>query len=205
MRAAEYISAVYRNQPLRNDLFLKAGLKDIQRIVKTAGSILSRKSDVSTVLQQREKIGEIMSKTGAHVRNIEEIDKCILQLEHTIKNFQQYVKIKEVSELGQALRIKDMTVTAYVYLQTIKDYVLNAGQSRGSYLILYEPFEEINDRLFETINIDNGESNEIVQYVKYDCENVSCQFFREKVRSVPQRDTWFETVWNKYLKKDIYS
>lgn len=204
MRAAEYIAAKYNRPPLENHVFLELGAKQIHGIVRTAGALLSSKTDASNVLEEREHIGRIMSKTGGHIRNPEEIEKALLWLENRINNFTDITRIKDSGELGQALRNRDILITAYVYLHAVSDYIKTGGGSRGSYLILNEFFKDVNREMIDSIRFDSGASKDRIQCVSYDRNRLECNFTYEKVRPIPQRDTWFESVWNKYMNKEIY-
>jgi succinate dehydrogenase/fumarate reductase flavoprotein subunit len=204
LRAVEYIAAKYNNPPRDNRRFLILGEKQIQRIVKTAGSLLSAKSEVSNIEEELDAVKRIMSKTGGHIRNPGEIKSALEHLKDRILRFTEIMKIKDSKELGPALKNKDLFITAYVYLSAILDYIRKGGKSRGSYLILDEFFDDITEEVIEGITIDTDTTKSKVQIVSYDEKNVSCTVTYENTRPIPDRDTWFETVWNKFLENKIF-
>lgn len=203
MRAAEYIAVKYNQEPLENHRFLDLGGKQIRRIVRTAGSLLSSKTDVSNVAEEKELVRRIMSKTGGHIRNAGEIEEGLRWLKDRILRFAEITRIKDSTELGAALRNKDIMVTAYVYLSAILNYIRSGGGSRGSYLVLNEFSDDVN-AVIENMKPDHGLFKDQVQCVSYDVTKSDCDVSYEKVRPVPDRDTWFESVWNKYMNKQIY-
>lgn len=203
MRAAEYIAAKYNYEPMENHRFLELGGRQIRGIVRTCGRLLSFKADRSNVDEELETVRRLMSKAGGHIRNHAKIEEGIKWLKDRIERFSDITRIKDSSELGDALRNKDIYITAYVYLCAISDYIRQGGGSRGSYLVLDEFSSDVT-KTIERMKPENSEMKDRVQCVSYDANSLECSVSYEQVRPIPDRDTWFESVWNKYMNKEVF-
>ncbi len=147
---------------------------------------------------------QIMSRVGGAIRNYELIEDASIRVKLLIDNFESVVKLRNEKEIPLAFRLRDILISQYTYLCSMKDYILHGGKSRGSSLytdLLGElPHEKLPD-YFRCV-IDEKYCD-IVQEVEY--RDIGCTFSRRNVRPIPTEDDFFENVWKGYREnKNIY-
>lgn len=208
-RAAQYISANYTSEPANISTFMKSSAQQIQNKIDEAREILSEKTDGISVRDVREKIRQRMTKAGAHIRSL---NTCTAAIEESVEDLRQMSKITELhdtDELAQAFKNKDMAITQFVYLNSIKEFIKKGGKSRGSYLIYDEKGQLPLKRLPEQFRYtrDAGELSNQVCEVGLDFNDQALTFSAEwkPVRPIPEEDNWFENIWNAYLRGEIVS
>ncbi len=105
-------------------------------------------------------------------------------------------------QLRDAFINQDVLYTQLVYLSAIGEYIRQGGGSRGSYLIGERDLSRCAAQGVKT-RLDNGAFSDRACEVAFDWENLSCRFQWEKVRPIPQGESWFETVYNQYLRHEV--
>jgi len=116
------------------------------------------------------------------------------------------MKILSAEELPEAFKNLDLGLTHALYLEAIGEYLEKGGQSRGSYLVKNPdgkiPCPEVGDEWKFLLNDQDAFVNKKILEVSLDSgSNVIKQWV--DIRPIPQGDTWFENVWNRYLRDDI--
>ncbi|PTX17655.1 Succinate dehydrogenase/fumarate reductase, flavoprotein subunit [Halanaerobium congolense] len=202
-RAAQYITANYQGDPLELEEFLDSAKAEIVKKVNLGEKLANNLSDSSNVLEIKTKIGQRMSKIGAHIRSLKSAERGIRDSKNDLDNLFKNSELSSLRELSLAFQNYDMLITQYVYLSAIKDYIEKGGISRGSYLIYDSDGELPIDDLDEKFRFKagNDQLNNKIQRVLY--EGNSCEFNWDQVKEIPQDDNWFENVWNKYMKGKI--
>jgi len=115
-----------------------------------------------------------MSRCAAHMRDGAAIQSLIPVIQKELDNVFSYG-----DDLSELLKYRDMLITDLALLSAI----VTAGEyfgSRGSALYNDTPIKDVNLALYTKKTPDGFES------------------WTAPVRPVPDRDTWFETVWNAY-------
>ncbi|MGM0500212.1 MAG: FAD-binding protein [Bacillota bacterium] len=202
-RAAQYITANYKGEPLELNKFLESARAEIEKKITMGEKFVDNINKRSTIIDIRSEIGKRMSEKGAHIRSLEAAEKGIIESKKDLDNLLEKSKLSSSRELPLAFQNYDMLITQYVYLAAIKDYIKKGGISRGSYLIYDNngqlPIEDLPEKF--RFKARNDQLNDKIQRVLY--KDNDCEFKWDKVKKIPQDDNWFENVWNKYMKNEI--
>lgn len=202
-RAAQFIANRYHHDPMPESLFLELTAAQIEKKVETGNQFLKQLSAESNVLAIRKRIGDRMTKYGAHIRSLESVKTAAEETQRDLANLTQETKIASTNELGLCFQNYDLLICQYVYLAAIKDYIEQGGRSRGSYLIYDEngqlPLKQLPNLFRYTLGSE--EFMHKIQRVAYN--NQSCRITWQPVKTIPREDTWFETVWNRYLADQV--
>ena len=147
-----------------------------------------------------------MSACGAHIRSKEKINEAVEQAWALYEKLQAEMKIPSVKNLPAAFKNLDLCLTHVLYLETIKEYLEKDGKSRGSYLVLDENGEVHSENLGEewkfSLNADESFVEKNILEISLDDKGKILKKWIG-VRPIPDEDTWFENVWNKFLKDEI--
>lgn len=149
--------------------------------------------DISKILEQRLEYGKLMSKHGAIIRNERGVREAISSVRAELDSFGKY-RASSPETLRELLINRDILLTQLVYLSAIQDYISNGGKSRGSYLIA----DAIPDGQSKPVTDERPDE---VRSVRLNSENLSVSCSARKVRPIPVRDNWFETVFAKFTKQ----
>lgn len=202
-RAAQFIATCYRDQAPAVDVFLSQAESQIGEVLDLERGFLHALGEISTVAELRNRIGQLMTRTGAHIRSQQAVRQGAEEARHLLETLTDHIRLCSIKELSQAFRIRDLLITQYVYLSAIDDYIEHGGRSRGSYLV-YDPTGYLPlDGLPEMFRfaLDDGQLSTQIQQVSY--RDGRCQFEWIPVRPIPDEDGWFETIWNAYRRGEI--
>jgi succinate dehydrogenase/fumarate reductase flavoprotein subunit len=207
LRAAKYISKRYSNEPISEENFLRAAKNQIKMKFDFSKNIISEeKSDIIILRTSREKIQERMSACGAHIRSIEKVNEAVDQAWLLYEKLKAEMKIPSVKNLPAAFKNLDLCLTHVLYLEAIKEYLEKDGKSRGSYLVMdvsgETPSEELGQEWKFSLTDSESFVNQNILELSLD-EQGNVQKNWVDVRSIPDEDTWFENVWNKFMKDEI--
>jgi len=202
-RAAKFIAARYKGNPISNKELLAHSKEKIEQKIKLGEKFLRNSGKVSNVLSIRKKIGKRMDDCGAIIRSIDRVHQGMKGANEMLSVLSKKTSLSSIYELPYAFQNYDLAVTQYVYLSAIANYIENGGQSRGSYLV-YNPKGNLpttNVAELFRFSLDNGKLIKKVQEVVY--ENGECKFEWKDVRPLPQEEDWFENIWNAYMRDEI--
>lgn len=195
-RAAQYVAACRKGEPAPVAEFEQAVGAQIAETADIAKSVMTQGE--ANVQQLWKEAGVRMSRSGAAMRNVEEIKAAAKQVRELIESFSKTVTVADYKNLALAYRLRDTLLCQYVYLEAMVDYVQNGGKSRGSALYTdaagSKPYESLPDMF--TFVVDDGSRGGLVQEVTY--SNGDCSFNWRPVRSIPEDDDFFENVWRAY-------
>ncbi len=207
MRAVQYISNNYRDNPMQVSELVKVVSQQIEEKIEVAKTFVNHKSEKSNVFEIRCDIQQRMTRNGAHIRSLE---GCEEGLKECIKDYEQLTqktKITSEYELPFAFINRDILLTQIMYLSAIKEYILRGGKSRGSYLIKDMDGELPLDNISETFKytLDSGALLDEVCEIQLNLEKdtIKCISRWQQVRPIPTEDNWFENVWNDYMDNKI--
>lgn len=203
-RAAEYISACYREEPMRIDEFVAIVKEQVIPKIDLGRKFLANMSESSNVSDIRRKIGERMDRGGGIIRSIESAYRFAKEAKDDLKTLIDTTRISSIRELPYAYQNYDLLLTQYVYLSAIANYIEKGGRSRGSYLIYDSNGELPLHELPEVFrfSLDEGRFSKTIQEVTY--RDGECYFDWVPVKPIPKGDDWFENVWNDYRKGAIF-
>ena len=184
MRAAEHI--VYYSQNKVSENFNAI----VGEAIKNAAIIIEKtRSDTSTLKSMRKTYGRRMSKDFAFLRDIGAMSRSIAEIKSDIESFDVDNRWAEYSEIPylfknlDIIRMQEAVGTAILY--TAKEF-----GSRGSGFVL-----DGGDFMDRAPVAENTAGREQIVTVSK-CDGVSAECV--PVRPIPERDLWFEKVWNKY-------
>ena len=207
LRAALYIARRYRGDPPQDKEFLDLVQDQITNKLAFAKSVIdpSLKND-SLLRESRNEIQERMTACGAHIREPGRIEEYIDKAWQLYQRLQSDMRIPSCEELPEAFKNLDLGLTHALYLEAIGEYLDKKGQSRGSYLVKNPngkiPCPEVGDDWKFLLNDQDTFVNKKILEVSLDeGGKVSKQWI--DIRPIPQDDTWFENVWNRYMSDDI--
>lgn len=203
-RAAQFISNNYRQDPLKLETFSKTFTKDIEKFNNLSKNLLNKK-DEDNIFTLRKQYQKTMTRAGAHIRDINEIEQALVTVKNELKDFEVKTSVKDASNLANAFRNRDILITQFVYLSAIKEFIRAGGRSRGSYLVKDEngilPMEGLPES-FRFV-LDDGKLVEKACLVSFDMDKLEVSFEWEDIRPIPREDNWFENVWNDYRNDKI--
>ena len=204
LRAAEYIAARYRDDPMDIDSFISLTADQIDNKIEMGKKFMSNKAKNSNVMDIRNKIGKRMDWVGAHIRSLEGARQGAKEARKMLLSLGDTTSISSIAELPHAYKNYDLLLTQYVYLSAIADYIEKGGKSRGSYLVYDDKGTLPVDGLPEKFrfSLDNGKLDGLIQEVTYKDGQVSFEWV--KVRPIPSEEDWFENIWNDYRRGAIF-
>jgi succinate dehydrogenase/fumarate reductase flavoprotein subunit len=207
LRAALYISKRYAKEPLKEKEFLNAALGQINEKFDFANNVVSpgQKND-NFLREAKEEIQERMSGCGAHIRDPQKIEEAIGQAWTIYSRLKNEIKIPSAKELPEVFKILDLCLTHALYLEAIGEYMAKGGQSRGSYLVLNpegeRPCKELGEDWKFLLNHEDALVNRKILEVSFGKKGEVTKQWVD-IRPIPERDSWFETIWNRYRNDDI--
>lgn len=147
------------------------------------------------------KASNRMSRFGGIIREEKNIREALKETVWELENYQRYVKISHVGQIGLYYRLYDMLLSQKVYLSAMLDYIGKKGGSRGSALYTCPEGTKAKETLPEVFRekSDNGAHGCFIQEVEL--KEGKCRFIWRKVRPLPKPDYFFETQWKKYRKR----
>jgi succinate dehydrogenase/fumarate reductase flavoprotein subunit len=207
MRAALYIARRYTNNPPPESKFLDSVRSQILNKLDFAENVIDPGLESDRLLREmRHEIQERMSDCGAHVREPIKIQEAIAKAWQLHRRLQKETKISSANSLLDAFKNMDLALTQALYLEAIGEYLEKGGQSRGSYLVLNPegeiPCEELGAHWKFLLNDRDAFVNTKILEVSLDAAGKVEKEWVD-IRPIPQDETWFENVWNQFLKNNI--
>jgi len=207
MRAALYISRKYAEAPADEKRFKECVEEQIKRKFEQARRMIDSQAGAESVLlKAREEIQERMSACGAHIRDPQKVKKAIQDAWALYSSLQKKMKVSSAEHLPDAFRNLDLCLTHALYLEAIGEYLGKGGRSRGSYLVLdskgEKPCLQLGDAWTFSLNEDDAFVAQKILEIHLS-EGVKAKKQWVDIRPIPEEDTWFENVWNEYLKNKI--
>ena len=202
-RAAQFIAARYKDQPPNTEEFLQMTEKQIQQKIELAGKFMEQIGGRSNVKDIKQEIGERMSQRGAHIRSLEAAEIGVEEARKQLASLAEQTILSSDEELAEAFLNYDMLLCQYIYLSAITDYIKNEGKSRSSYIV-YDPEGKLPiEKLPEDFrfSLDDGSLSHYIQKVIYEEGECHCRW--EPVNPLPQKENWFENVWNDFRNDRI--
>lgn len=193
-RAATYISVQSKALPdiKHEGDALKAQVEQVLEVLQIP---LYPHSNLQAI---RDTYRKRMSSAGAAIRNPEEIDKLLKEVQSLLTDYEQTVHIASSAEWSKWFRCRDMLYTQQVVLTAMSDYSKEISRSRGS--VLYtdpngtKPLEALPDMFRYTSALP--EDMDKVQECWMDNNSVMVNW--RSTAPLPNEDYVFETIWREY-------
>ncbi len=202
LRAAQYIAHRYTEEAMDVETLAQICGQQIMEAVDYGRRALDEKRKKTDFFQEKKKLGIRMSKAGANIRSESEVRQALAENREQQK-WINAVGVLNMTELKQLYRIRDLLISQQVYLEAILDYILQGGESRGSYLIYSKNGKKPLEALPECFRFmpDDDRKGDCIQEIEYTSQGCICTW--RKIRPIPEQDNWFEKVWRDF-REDIY-
>jgi len=214
LRAAQKIAYLnQKHQSITNEHFNHNLKRVIINLVKEL-SILIKNIDEGSLLTAKKLLDQIqdrMSKYGAIFRPLKDLDHEISIIQNQFNHINKISVIKNNTELIEFFQVKDALLTQLIFLKAILDYHHSLGRSRGSYLILRNKLDESVSERYVTppgnlknyrFILNNLDLSNKIQTIQWKDGKILVDW--EDVRGIPSKSGWFENIWKKFEKKEIY-
>lgn len=227
-RAAEFIAARRNNSPL--DVTEFTALAD-PVVARASGLVMRATARATAGVPDNtgdllREVGELMSAKAGPVRSEQSIREALVQVSEWLAGYEEQVSAGGGSRraVKRVFLVRDILMTAYVYLCAMADYSAHGGRSRGS--VLYtdpagslpmsghgaDPTAELDLPEIFRFRLDDGALDGEIQEAGWlpaegtgkDPAGVSELTWRP-VRPIPDDDDFFENVWREFRKhRNIY-
>jgi len=207
MRAARFIAKRYAGGPPSLREFVRLSGPRISGIMEFArGSIEKPAGDRNLIAKAVAEIRERMSACGAHVRSPADVTREAPRAWDLVRRLNRDLRVASSRSLPEAFKALDMALSHAVYLEAIREYLERGGKSRGSYIVRdgggRVPCPGLDGRwAFTLASPDDFTSRKILE-IRLDRKGKVEKSWVD-VRPVPSGDSWFENVWNDFLKDRI--
>ena len=146
-----------------------------------------------------------MSAVGGAIREKEKMIELLYKTKDILSNFEELFGICSKSDVYKLYRLKDILTVQCLVLTAMIDYSKKVGVSRGSALYTNREgfLREGLSEDFRFVCDDERENRDKIQMINY-WNGVFYTSWRN-VRRIPEEDSSFEIVWEKYRKnKSIF-
>lgn len=204
LRAAQYIAHVYRQEPLDAGMLLDKCGEQMERAIRYGMNALYGGREKADLKQEKLQLGIRMSRAGANIRSEEAVRQALEENKQQQKRMNA-AGIADAADMKRLYRIRDLLVSQQVYLESILDYIIHGGGSRGSYLIYSEKGQKPLESLPECFRFlpDEDAKSDVIQEVEFTREGCLCTW--RSIRPIPDEDSWFEKVWREYREETYYN
>lgn len=207
IRAAEYISRRCGQGPLAVAEFLRAAGTQVEAKLSAASLLAGSVGAAATLKDGIRRLQAGMTGAGAVVRSLPEVDAALSRCREELVAFPRATALASRYDLPDAFRYYDMLVTQFMYLSSIREYIMQGGQSRGSYIVScpqgFLPAAGLPDKYRYRPDAE-GLMNMICEVRLGGGRERSCSFAWIPVRPVPREDGWFEMLWAEYREGKIW-
>ncbi len=199
MRAAEHIAWNTEENAEITPEFIELAKAHAGDLLGKLNSVLARVGAESNVMEQRIEMQKKMSLYAAHIRNLDKIPELVEELKGKLDSFFEDAKITSPYELPALMKNRDIFITQLAVLSAMEKAGNEFG-SRGSALIIDPNGEKVNEKLasFSFRPLKQKDKNYQVVTEK---DGAGFKSYLEEVRPIPERESWFENVWNEYRRR----
>lgn len=207
LRAAMYIAARYAAPPPDSEAFVAACEDQLRCCLAFARRVTTQRSEASLFADAaiREIQGR-MSTQAAHVRSAAGVEEAVGAAWKLVRRLSRELAVTELSELPTAYRAADLALAHAVYLEAIKEYLDQDGQSRGSAIVLtpegQTPYPQAPDDWRFKTNEPGAPVDQRILEISLNDDGGVCKRWVD-IRPIPEEDDWFETVWKDFLDDQI--
>ncbi|MBD3385374.1 FAD-binding protein [candidate division KSB1 bacterium] len=203
-RAAERVAKAIDKGKCSSDQFDRIAASRGQALFDKLRSIIDHKGE-STVMSYRDELQQRMTNFGSHIRELHQVEEALQQAYEQIETFDQQ-KITDNKEIPALLQNRHLVLAHAAYLEAVRAYLKEGGGSRGSYLVMDKAGDPVLEKLGEAwcYKPENPElRNKVLETIlssegKFVSEWKPC-------RPLPEEESWFENVWGKYMRGEIFA
>ncbi|MBE7067451.1 MAG: FAD-binding protein [Ruminococcaceae bacterium] len=187
LRAATHIAYQSKNKVSDNfDAIADNAMKEISEFV------IATRGEDSTIAEMREKYQKAMSKNFAFLRNLETMADASGEIATNVENFVGENKWQDSREIPDLFKNHDICMMQLAVSQSILKTAELYG-SRGSGFVFQTG--SFMDR--EPVS-EKPEGRATIITLKKEAASAKPVFDIVPVRPLPDRNLWFEKVWNEY-------
>ncbi len=197
LRAAEHIA--FQKNPaeiMEVNAFLKLAEEALYEVAKLN---IEENDEFGKMKAKIKEFSADMYKMGAHIRNAEGMNELYKKTSDYIDNIDKYISKVSRKDLTDYLKFKDMLVTQNAVLKSMMKAFEEIGSRGGALVCNSEVCLDTATDIYKLCVSGNTEFNDRIIYTEY--KNAKSECFVESVRTIPERDNWFENVWNEYLDR----
>jgi succinate dehydrogenase/fumarate reductase flavoprotein subunit len=199
MRAAEHIAwNTEENAEVTSD-FIDLAKTHAENLLANLNNVLARAGEESNVMEQRIEMQKKMSLYAAHIRNVDKMPEFARELEDKIATIFEDAKVTSSYELPMLMKNRDIFITQLAVLSAMEKAANEFG-SRGSALIMDREGEVVSEKLASFSFCPPKQKDENYR-VATEKDGAKFKSYLETVRPIPERDGWFENVWNEYRRR----
>jgi len=203
-RAAEYIANRYGHSNLDEAAAEKAAAEAAAGMAEWMEKCGSSLTDWR---EEREELQLRMTRAGAHIRSVEELEKAVVEA------WEQFARIestgcayREGECAVESARNRQLCLAHAVYLEAVLFAQKSGVGSRGSSIALSANGDPVHEKLGSEWRIapeDPGFRDKVLETRLEPDGAVQCRWVAR--RPLPESDVWFETAWARFREGAIYA
>jgi aspartate oxidase len=203
-RAAEYIAHRYSGWTIDKSEVEIIAKHALQEVVEYAN--LCQKA-FRPWLEELGEIQERMSKSGAHIRSAQSLERETPNAWHQVAHLlESGCRVERKEQLKFAFRVRQLAFAQAVYLESIKFALENGIGSRGSSIVLDAAGDQVHELLDASWKIAKENPTFRGKVLETVCsKNGKVQNQWVPCRPIPASESWFETSWARFRNDEIYS
>jgi succinate dehydrogenase/fumarate reductase flavoprotein subunit len=204
LRAALRIAYGERGKPEDYDDFIEIAQAKGTYFLDLLRFFMDNIQPEETVSAYRDEFQNRMTETGSHIRNPERITEALEQAYAQISRFKEQ-RIADIKEIPTVLQNRHLALAHAAYLDAIRAYLEKGGGSRGSYLVLDPKGEPVLEMLGASWRY-KGDPEKLKNLTLETLLQPDGRFTSQwrPCRPLPEEDSWFETVWGRYVDGSIF-
>ena len=142
------------------------------------------------------KLAELMSDYGAHIRSVPELKKMLTIIRETLRQLEKMIPTISATDIPVWFKTRDMTITVNAVVRSMI-YAAETIGTRGGSIYCREPLDCSSAATIQAAQVPlrNEFDNQVL------CYNTDEGCHLESVRPIPITEKWFETVWNRFNKQ----
>ncbi len=197
LRAAEAIACGSEEAEAEKEAALRLVKEPLEELLKQILPLLDKGGD--TLYSFRRKCQKKMSSAAAHIRSLKELERAEDFLRQKKETFWDENELSSPYLIGTLLKNWDMLISQLAVLSSMLVSARQVG-SRGSGLVL-DPNGGKHLERFQGIcyKEENKEYRGKILVTQKKGDGYFSQFI--PVRPIPEKDDWFENVWNGYEER----
>ena len=169
-----------------------SGPKDFDNIlslaIKEAETLITAtKGERGSVISERERYQKLMSRSFAFLRNIKDMESSLEEIKTSLDTFTATNKWKSEFEIPEIFKNHDVIHMQYL-IASAMIYTAKRYGSRGSALVTKNG---------DFLHGEKIEENESGRGFIVTASGLIPEISERAVNPIPERDLWFESVWNK--------
>ncbi len=202
LRAAQKIA--HNQRIIENVDFERLAREKGGEIIRMLRAFVEKTGALGTTAAYRQEFQLRMTNFGSHIRDLNNVRTALKEAYAQIERFHGQT-ISSRAELPFLLQNRHLVLAHAAYLDAIQAYLEKGGGSRGSYMVMDKNGGPVLEMLGDDWHYrpENPDVRELVVQTVLGKDG-RFQSTWKKRRPLPQEESWFENVWGKYLKGEVF-